>query len=180
MLVLGTVASLMLAGCSSTPSKVDTGPIHARTFNFVTPPSKPFPDYADNREQVNKMIQASIIRDLAAHGLSQVPQGGDITVAYMVIIGNNASTTAISDYFGYRDDTAALQEKAFEAYNKSKNPNYFTAGTLVIDLIDTRSFKLLRRGYATRPIMANPTAEMRANRIQEVVDEILQGVNISP
>ena len=64
---------------------------------------------------------------------------------------------SINDYFGYAADADALQNKAQAAYTGSKNPNYFEAGTLVIDVIDSKTFKLLKRGYATRPILQNLT-----------------------
>ena len=125
------------------------------------------------------MIQDAITRTLSMRGVNKVPQGGDITVAYLVITGNNASVSTVNDYFGYRDDTTDLNDKAFKAYTKSNNPNYFEAGTLVIDLIDTRTSKLLKRGYASRPLLRNPSSDTRAARLQEVVDEIFQDLRIS-
>ncbi len=172
--ILLLAAALALAGCSSTPKTVDRGPIHARTFSFVDPGAKPVPAYADNRQAVHTAIQDAITKALAARGVTKVATGGDVTVGYLVIVGNNASTRSISDYFGYGSDAVGLQEKAQSAYAGSKNPNYFEAGTLVIDLIDGKTFKLLKRGYATRPLLRNPTAEVRAERIQQVVDEILR------
>jgi hypothetical protein len=171
--------ALALAGCSSTPTKVDSGPIHARTFSFVNR-STPPPEYADLRQAVHTMIQQSITKDFAKRGVIKVSAGGDITVGYLLIIGNNASTASINDYFGYSEDASALQEKAHEAYTSSKNPNYFEAGTLVIDIIDSRTFKLLKRSYATRQILKNLPDNVRAARLQEVVDQILQDVQIAP
>jgi len=169
---------LMLAGCSSTPAKVDSGPIRARTFSFMSRSGKPAPAYADKREAIHPMIQGAITKNLADRSVSQVPNGGDVTVAYLVIAGNNASVTSINDYFGYRDDGAALLDKAHTAYTSSKTPNYFEAGTLVIDIIDSKSFKLLRRGHATRSLLRNVSDDVRTERIQEVVDEILRDVRI--
>jgi hypothetical protein len=126
------------------------------------------------------MVQAAITKNLAGRGVSAAASGGDVTVAYLIIAGNNASTTSINDYFGYGEDAAALLDKAHTAYTGSKNPNYFEAGTLVIDIIDSKSFKLLRRGYATRPILRNLPDDARAARIQEVVDEILRDLRIAP
>jgi outer membrane murein-binding lipoprotein Lpp len=171
---------LLLAGCSSTPTKVDSGPVHARTFNFVARSGKPSPAYADNRQAIHSMIQGAIAKNLAGRGVTQLPSGGDVTVAYLIIAGNNASTTSINDYFGYGEDAAALHDKANTAYTGSKNPNFFEAGTLVIDIIDSKSFKLLRRGYATRPILRNLPDDARAARLQEVVDEIFQNLRIQP
>lgn len=171
---------LALGGCSSTPTKVDSGSIRARTFSFVGRNTKPSPAYADNRQAIHPMIQAAITKNLAGRGVSTSASGGDVTVAYLIIAGNNASVTSINDYFGYGEDAAALLDKAYKANTGSKNPNFFEAGTLVIDIIDSKSFKLLKRGYATRPILRNLPDDARAARIQEVVDEILRDLRIAP
>ena len=178
--LLLTLGALALAGCSSTPTQVDRGPIHASTFSFVDPGPKPVPAYAENRQAVHRMIQEAITHNLANRGVAQTPAGGEVTVAYLILTGNNVSTTAINDYFGYGRDAAALRGKAHDAHTDSKNPAYFEAGTLVIDLIDTRSFKLLKRGYATRSLLRDPPPDLRAARIQEVVDEILADLRVEP
>ena len=167
---------LTLAGCSSAPTKVDTGSIRASTFSFVDGGVKPRPTYSDNREAVHAMIQEAITKNLAARGVARVATGGDVTVAYLVILGNNVSTVSINDYFGYRDDAWALHEKAQAAYTGTKNPNSFEAGTLLIDIIESKGFKVVKRDYATRPILRNLPDDARAARIQEVVDEILRDV----
>jgi len=170
---------LALSGCSSTPTKVDTGLIRARTFSFINTGSKPVPAYADNQQAVHATIQEAITQNLAKRSVSQTAAGGDVTVAYLIITGNNASTTAINDYFGYGEDASALHDKAQTAYTGSKNPNYFEAGTLLIDIIDSKSFKVLKRGHATRPILRNLPANERAARLQEVVNEILSDLRIA-
>src|SRR5262245_47600489 len=122
---------LALGGCSSTPTRVDSGPIHARTFSFVSRGNRASPNYVDDRQPVHTMVQEAITRNLATHGVTKAATGSDITVGYLIIVGNNASTASIADYFGYGEDAAALQDKAHNAYTGSKNPNYFEAGTLV-------------------------------------------------
>ena len=179
-LLLLAAGAMVLAACSSTPTKVDSGPIRARTFSFVNRGTKPMPEYTDNREAIHTMIQQAITVSLASRGVARTAAGGDVTVGYLIITGNNASTQSISDYFGYGEDASALADKAHAAYTDSKNPNYFEAGTLVIDIIDSKSFKLLKRGYATRPLLKNLPDDAKAARIQEVVDEILEGVRIKP
>ena len=175
-LLLLAAGALALAGCKSTPTKVESGPIRARTFSFVDRGNKPLPAYSDNRQAVHKMIQQAITVNLANRGVARVEKGGDVTVGYLIIVGNNASTQSISDYFGYGEDASGLEDKAHAAYNASKNPNYFEAGTLIIDIIDSKTFKLLKRGYATRPLLKDLPDDARAARIQEVVDEILKDV----
>jgi len=178
-LLLLAAGALALAGCS-TPTQVDTGRVQARTFSFITRKPQASPINGDSYAPIHAMIQEAIVRDLAQKGLSQVPAGGDVTVAYLIITGNNASTASINDYFGSREDASALHNKAQNAYAGSKNPNYFEAGTLVIDLIDSKTSALLWRRHVSRPMLRNPTADARAALIQGVVDEILSDVRIVP
>ncbi len=172
------VCALALAGCSSTPTTVDTGPIQARTFNFVNRGGRPVPAYAEGKLPVHSMIQSAITKNLASKGITKVDTVGDVTVGYLIVVGNNVSTTTIDDYFSYGDDAAALHDKAQSAYASSKNPNYFEAGTLLIDITDSRTFKLLKRGYATRQILRNVSDSTRAERLQEVVDQILSDLQV--
>lgn len=174
-----TPGLLALLAADAAISSTSCRSIRARSLNFVGRSTKPSPAYADNRQVIHPMIQGAIARNLSARGVSQVASGGDLTVAYLAIVGNNATTTAINDYFGYGGDTAALQDKAHTAYTSSKNPSYFEAGTLVIDLIDSKTFRLLKRGHASRPILRNLPDDARVARIQEVVDEILRDLRVA-
>jgi len=174
-----TLVALLAAGCSSTPTKVDTGPIRAATFSYIARSSGTGPTFADNRAPLHTMIQNAINQNLADKGLAHVATGGDVTVAYLVITGNNASTTAINDYFGYGRNASELHDIAQDAYTGSKNPNYFEAGTLLVDFVDARTYKLLKRSYVTRPLLRNPSAEVRLQRIQEAVDAVLKDVRIA-
>jgi hypothetical protein len=176
-LLLAGIA-LALAGCSSVPTEVDTGPIRAATFSFVQRRASPNAAQPDNMAQVHGLIQQALRANLASKGLAPVAAGGDVTVAYLLVTGNNASTTMTDDYFGYGRAGTELLDKAHASYTTSKNPNEFEAGTLLVDLVDTRTFKLLRRVHVTRPLLRNPTAETRAANIQEAVDSALRDVRV--
>ena len=178
MLLLTALAALVFAGCSSTPAKVNET-IKATTFNFVNGGVPKNADFTDNRDAMHKTIQDAITRNLSGQGLSRAAGVGDVTVAYLVILGNNATIQSVEEYFGYGPETAALRDKAHDAYSASKKPNRFEAGTLLIDIVDSRTFKVLRRNYVVRPLLRNVTAEVRAARIQEAVDEALAGVQVA-
>lgn len=179
-LLLLAVGALALAGCSSTPTHVDKGPIQARTFSFVNTGTKPPLKNVDNRQAAHALIQEAITKKFADAGVTRVESAGDVTVAYLIIVGDNVTTESISDYFGYGRDYRALHDKAHEVYTGSKNPNEFEAGTLLIDIIDSKSFKLLKRGHASRPMLKELPADARAARIQEVVNEILGDLRFAP
>jgi hypothetical protein len=111
--------------------------------------------------------------------LNKVGSGGDVIVAYLVIVGNNAVTESINTYFGYGRNANELHDQAQEAYSHSQTPYYFEAGTLLVDIIDAKTYKLLKRAYVTRPLLRNPAAEVRAGNIQEAVDAVLKDVRIN-
>ena len=169
------VAVVMIAGCS-TPTHVDKGPIKATTLSFVNP--GPLPEYAfrENRKQVNIIVQEAIASDLATKGVKYVAQGGEVTVAYLIVIGNNVTTSAINEYFGYGADAIALEDKAQKAYTEGKQRGFFEAGTMLIDIVDSRTSKLLARNYVTRPVLQNPSADARKANIEEAVQEALKNV----
>jgi hypothetical protein len=152
---------------------VNHGPIQGHTFTFIDSGRRTPPDNTDSRPAVHRLIQDAITSNLGAHGISRTAAGADLQVGYLVIVGNNVYTESINDYFGYSDDAAALHDKAHEAYTGSKDRNSFEAGTLVIDIVDARTSKLLKRGYATRPTLRNVPEDARAAQVQEVVDVIL-------
>ena len=66
------VGVVLLAGCSSTSTKLNTGTVHASTFSFVTGRPMP-PDYAEKREQIHRLVQSAITTNLTAKGISRVP-----------------------------------------------------------------------------------------------------------
>jgi hypothetical protein len=172
--------ALLVAGCTSTPTRVDHGPIKARTFNFLNTGTKPAASFADNRPELHPLIQEAITKSLAAKGLTRVASGGDVTVGYLIIVSDSVATQAVDDYFGYGMAGTDLQEKAHQAFVEGKkNPTPYPAGTLVIDIVDSKSFQLLRRNYVCRPVMKQLPLEKRTARLQEAVDEALQGLRVA-
>lgn len=178
-LLLGSGLFLGLVGCS-TPGRVNTGTIHARTFSFVPNSTGTIPPYADKREAIHRMIQDAITRDLGEHGVVRVDSGGELVVGYLVIVGNNALTTAVDDYFNNTDDRIALLDRAHAAYTGGDVPYYYEAGTLVIDIRDAKTGRLLKRGYATQSLLRDIPEDTRYGRIQAIVEKILRDLKVSP
>jgi hypothetical protein len=173
------LTGLLIAGCSSTPTRVDKGLLKVHTYNFINGGIALTPPAANRRDAIHQLIQKAIINDLTAKGLQRTDGTGDVIVAYMIIVGNNVSTEAITTYFGMGRDSEALHDKAQDAYTSSQNPNHFEAGTLVIDVLDAKTYELLYRNYVVRPIIGNVTAAVRGERVQEAVDAALANLRIA-
>jgi hypothetical protein len=171
---------LALVGCSSVSTKVNTGPIHARTFAFIASGSREVPGYADKRDQIHAAVQDAITKNLTAKGLQKARDNADLVVAYLLIAGNNATTTSLNDYFGYSADAAALVEKVHkEQTMRDKNRGYFEAGTLVIDLLDAKTSKVLKRATVQENILRNLPLDQREARLQAIVDQALSTLQIA-
>src|SRR5690349_247971 len=158
-------------------TRLDTGPIQARTFAFVARDTAA-PSTPDDMDRVHAAIQEAITNNLAAKGVTRVTSSPDVLVAYLVVIGDQNNTRVIDTYFGRGRPSGDLLNKAFEAYGKRDTAN-LEAGTLLIDVLSGRNAALLWRSHATRTILQNPSPELRAANIQSVVDEALRGLKIT-
>jgi len=179
-LIPALVLAIAVAGCSSVKTHVDEGKVTAHTFSFLNTAARQQPNYAESSQQAHAMIQQAIIHNLAARGITQLPSGGDITVAYLVIVGNNASTTSLNEYFGYTPDANALVNQAHDQQTSESNRGYFEAGTLVIDILQPNNSKLLQRRSIQAQVLRNLSTEQRTARIQALVDQALGNVPLSP
>ena len=172
-------AAFVLAGCSTVKTNVDTGPIRARTFSFINTGSRAVPDYAEKRKQVHAAVQEAITASLAAKGVNCVKEGGDVTVAYLIIAGNNATTTSLNEYFGYTADATALVDQVHKSQAVTGDDrSYFEAGTLVIDFLEPGTSKVLKRASIQAPILRALPLEERKARLQKLVDEALSDLRI--
>ncbi|TAL03765.1 MAG: hypothetical protein EPO07_05805 [Verrucomicrobia bacterium] len=59
-----------------------------------------------------------------------------------------------------------------------RNPNHFEAGTLAIDIIDSRTYELPKHAHATRLIVPDATPAIRQARIQDAVNAVLKDLRI--
>src|SRR5262245_54755178 len=145
LLLCSLALCLGLSACSSVKTHVNKGTVSARTFSFLDPGTRPSPEYAENRKEAHAMVQHAIIQNLASKGVNNVPTGGDVTIAYLVVVGNNVATTSLNSYFGYSSDSEAIVQKVHSEQTDSNNRNYFESGTLVIDFLDPHTSKLIQR-----------------------------------
>lgn len=159
-------------------TRVDTGPVQARTFAFVARDS-PAPRSPDDVEHVHAAIQEAITTNLAGKGVARVDSSPDVMVAYLVVVGDRTSTRAVDTYYGRGRLYGDLLNEAHEAYTHAANPTNLEAGTLLIDVLDGRTAGLLWRNYVTRTVLQNPSPELRATHIQGAVDEELQGLHFT-
>jgi hypothetical protein len=172
---------ILFVGCSSVSTTVNKGAVRANTFSFMDRANRQTPDYAERSQQAHALVQQAIANNLASKGITRANSGGDVTVAYLIIVGNNVATTSLNEYFGYSDDSTALVEKVHDtqAGSKKEDRNYYESGTLVIDFLDPKSSQLIQRRSIQAPVLRNLTMEQRSARVQTVVDQALANLPVT-
>jgi len=174
----GVVACVVLvAGCSSAPTRVEKGPVRASTYSVMSSKARTRGVVDERRAEVHQMIQSAIADDLERKGLSRVAGGGDVQVGYLIVVVDNVSTTTDADYFGYGRDSAALAKKAHQARARSNARDYFEVGAIVIDVVDPRNSKLLFRSTAQMDVR-NATPANSGERVNRLVASCLEGLRI--
>ncbi|RKX35696.1 MAG: hypothetical protein DRP71_02830 [Verrucomicrobia bacterium] len=171
-----TAVSAVLVSCSSVEMPKGTSKGYS-SVRFVKEGSEPLPQFAQIDSDVNGMIQNAIRTRFQDSGLvfHSVDTETDLVVTYLLIMQNNIGTTAIEDYFGYGREVESIISAAHEKWVvKGNQEDRFEAGTLVVDVLETSTGKLVYRGYAHGDIKRDVTDEERAERIGGAVEEALQ------
>jgi len=144
---------------------------------FVKEGADPLPAFARIESDVNGMIQDAVRARFEDAGLvfQSAEAETDLVVAYLLILQNNIGTTAIEDYFGYGREVESIISAAHDEWVvKGNAPDRFEAGTLVVDVLEAGTGKLIYRGYARRDIRRDLPDQVRRERIEAAVEEILQ------
>jgi hypothetical protein len=179
--ILSAVAlAVTITACSTVSTHIDKGAIKASSCSFVDQVRQTSANSDDRTAQGLAMLRQAIVNNLASKGVREVPSGGDVTVAFLVIVGNNVSTVAIDSYFGYNNDSDALLSKVHgQEAVKNNTRGYFVAGTLVVDFVDPHTSKVLQRRTIQADVLRDLTMQQRAERVQAIVNQALQDVPIT-
>lgn len=167
----------LMVGCSSVPTRVAKGPVRASTYSLMSSKNQSR-GLADARhEEVHQEIQAALAEEMERKGMTRVDQGGDVQVAYLIVLVDNVSTTTDAEYFGFGRDADALAKKAHKARDRSTNRDWFEVGALVVDVVNPGDSKLLYRSTAQMDVR-NTTAANRADRVNRLVAACLESLPI--
>ncbi|HSP44327.1 MAG TPA: SulP family inorganic anion transporter, partial [Luteolibacter sp.] len=167
------LAAGLLASCTGhvdRPQGTSKGYASARLIQRN--PNLPAPS-STIEKQVHGLIQKSLAGQFASKGMSYGKGDSDLVVAYLVIYQEPGMTADYRDYFGYgrnADDIAVL------AHNRGAlgdQPDFFRQAGIVIDVIDSRTNKLVYRGFSKNDVVKGASSSTRAARIDAAVAEAL-------
>ena len=167
---LAAALLLVLSACSSVQVKSDWDPdanfagLRTWTWQGATPALTGNPRLDD--PLVHKRIQSAIRAGLERRGYRFLAEGKpDFEVAYHVAIEQKLDAQTIYTGYGpYRGWGMAGAHTVVDSYD---------LGTLMIDFITPTTNSVIWRGTAQSRIQELKTPQEREQRIQEVVDEVL-------
>ena len=168
------VVLAVLAGCSSmkATSSYSTNEDFStfRTWNWLpAPPSTPVPtDSTITDPKVLARIADAIENQLVAQGYHRTDHDPDFFVKFHAAFKTNLTQTMVDDrydnssYAGYTQD---FQYDYTHVYHQ---------GSLIIDVLDAQSVKIVWRGYASAEINPDDPLQKRQKRVKEAVAKILK------
>jgi len=160
--------SILLVGCAPISTNFDYDVNwdydSLKTYQLLTPPANSEVNSL-SRDRVTNAINSELI----ARGYDKVSENPDFLVAYHV---GSQHKIEVSDwgyayggrgsYYGYGGRRTAV-----EVYQ-------YQEGSLIIDIVDTETHKLIWRGTARKVLDTNPTPEERTATVNAAVAKILE------
>jgi len=169
--ILSTVAlAITFSACSPSvkmPKGTSKG-YHSARLVKMTPNSTVV--LSSKEKQIHSEIQSAIKNQFISHGKSFGQANSDLVVGYLIIAQNNAMTTAYSEYFGYGRDAQEITDIAhLKGVVEGVRPDFFERATLLVDVIDAKTNKLVYRNYVLKDVTKGATPAIRQKNINAAV-----------
>jgi hypothetical protein len=172
--ILIAIAALSLISCSTgvdMPKGTSKGYTSARLIQ--RDPNGPAVTDATEK-QVHGMIQNSISKQFTSKGMAYGRGDSDLVVAYMVVYQEPGMTSSYETYFGYGRDANQISDLAHtRGALENQRPDYFRQAGVIIDVIDSRTNKLVYRNFAKGDVIKGASSGTRAARIDAAVAQAL-------
>jgi hypothetical protein len=196
-LILGFLIISGLSACSSynyyTAGLNKTNMSGYRSFAWMSPEGK-----GDNRPTASAVadlkIKDAAVASLTTKGLRIQKNNPDLLVTYTAKVGLGSKTVYYPTYYGtgfypgfglgfgwgYRPYYYGFGGYPFTYYGglTAVDKEHYKEGTIIIDLIDTRSKKVVWRGYGVGEVHHN--VQKNIDDIPKVVEGIINQLQLSP
>ncbi|MFB9842348.1 DUF4136 domain-containing protein [Mucilaginibacter ginsenosidivorans] len=198
------LALLVIAGISScssydyyTAGLNRTNMSGYRSFAWMPPQGKD--RSLDVSSAADLKIKDAAVASLNAKGLRLQPNNPDLLVTYRAMVGRGSKTVYASTYYGsgpgfypgwgvgfgwgygwgYRP-YYAYGYSPFIYYGGSTavGKEHYKEGTVIIDLIDTRTHKIVWRGFGVGEVHHNP--QKNVDDLPKVIDGIISQLSLEP
>lgn len=180
----GALLVLGLASCTSVKTSTNYDPNSVQALDsYRTYAWLPMKEGADPRVYnpiIQARVQLAVDRELQARGYQKVAEGRtpDFKIGWHGAIDDKVDVDFVNRFYGYAWDPwydpfygpvayggAGLSEPVVREYRQ---------GTLILDIVDAGSNKLVWRGTAESELSENMSAEKSQKLINKAADELLE------
>ena len=166
-----------LSGCSTMQISSDydasTNFAGLKTYNWIPEPQKVSGDPKIDAPFIERRIRDAVDNQLAAQGYDKRSSDApDFLVGYHVALEKKLAVTTMNEYYGvvvgprWHHSTPRWYGSETYVYD-------YDEGSLVLDIIEGGSRKLIWRGFALARVDTTASAERKTKRINEAVKRIL-------
>lgn len=173
-------ALFVLYSCAQRNIIVDYDPgasfANLKTYNWVPgTPKKTGNIKLDSNSLMHSRIKTGIDNWLNSHGYKKQQQT-DFLVTYYMMIEKKTEILVINDYYGYPGDWG-YGYYGYHGYSGGyvrQYVNEYDYGTLIIDIVNSKTQKLMWRGTVGGHVYESERPEKKIARITKAVDRILR------
>lgn len=174
---LTLAATAIVAACATQPAHYDFDDSvnfdHYRRWSWIPQPQQQMSgDPRIDNPLTMKRIEAAVERNLAAKEFEQTDSAPDFKVGYLVTVEKKLSSSSVGGSFGFGRYSGASGIGVSVGAPQTQIREY-KEGTLILDITDATSNKLVWRGSSTSRLGESRTPEESERLINQMVEEIL-------
>lgn len=165
------VAGTLLLSCAGFQIRTDYDPEadFSRLRSWYWLPPAPGGDPRVKNDLVEARVRAAVERVLGDRGYIEAPSGeGDFGIGYHAAIEGRIDVRTVDHFYGYGRRWGPYGGVARETV-----VTQYDEGTLILDVVDSRTQRLVWRGSAQARVRDDLDPRERAERIQGAVEQML-------
>ena len=167
---------LIMGACSSVKVTTD----YDKSVDFSKYKTFEYYGWAEESDKIlnrfdKERIESAFGDEFAKRNLKLVQEGGDMVVSLFVVVDQKTSTTAYTNHYnmggyGYGGWGWGYGGMGMGSSTTHYSENDYLVGTLVVDVFDKESKKLVWQGVGQKTVDENPnTREKNAMKVAEAI-----------
>ncbi len=180
--LLGALLIAAIGGCSTVTVQSDYDRSVSfsgfKTYGWMPYPLKKTGDpRIDSNSTLALRIRNAVKSQLAAKGVTEKSPGiPDFLVGYHVTLKKKTTTKELNDVYTALDTSSFRTRLRYDPSGQmgTRQTYEYEEGTLILDIIDPKTQKLLWRGSAKGEVDFSASREAKQERVNEAVERILE------
>jgi len=171
------ITTFTLAGCSSLQVSTDHDPTAVASMaGYGSYDWMPHPEGDDpllHNRLLATRVENAVDAELGAKEFRRIDQGTpDFKVGWHASLEGKVDVSTVNNYYGYGHQSWGASGGGAHADTFVRE---YKQGTLILDVVDARSNKLVWRGTAQAEVSMSDSTEKRESRIRKAVQKLFKG-----